>query len=130
MLYLNMSDKVNKKLEHAMHMIVDHGDEFTVYIFSRMRVPLFYGSYFLWSLFELTFIPYWLRKKGKCTIIRDQKHWVRNYPWLWGASMTFDKRTCGTVSVNGRRIYGPPLTPEQKARQRARRRRILRSEMW
>ena len=129
MLYLNKSDKVNKKLEYAMHMIVDHGDEFTVYIFSPMRVPLFYGAYFLWSLFELTTIPYWLRKNGKCNIIRDQKHWVRNYPWLWGASMTFVKGEWDSVSVNGQCIYGA-MTQEDLDRQKARHRRLLRSEMW
>ena len=113
-----------------MHMIVDHGDEFTVYLFSPMRIPFFYGAFYLWKLFELTLIPRFLRKMGWCKIIPNKGYWGYNFPGLWGMSMTFDKRTCGTVTVNGQRVFGPPLTNEQKIRREARNRRFMRAMMW
>ncbi len=112
-----------------MHMIVDHGDEFTVYLFSPMRIPFFYGAFYLWKLFELTLIPRFLRKMGWCKIIPDKGYWGYNFPGLWGASITYVKDECDWVTVNGQCVYGS-ITPEERERQRKRHRRLLRSEMW
>ena len=34
-----------------MHMIVDHGDEFTVYLFSPMRIPFFLRRFLFMEAF-------------------------------------------------------------------------------
>lgn len=68
----------------VMAVIYEREDCKEVYIIHGVKVLPFYLAYFCWQIFELTLIPFTLRKFGLFKKYWSLKDWMINLPWLWG----------------------------------------------
>ena len=74
-----------------MAVIYEREDCKEVYIIHGVKVLPFYLAYFCWQIFELTLIPFTLRKFGLFKKYWSLKDWMINLPWLWGHKIVFPK---------------------------------------
>lgn len=74
-----------------MAVIYEREDCKEVYIIHGVKVLPFYLAYFCWQIFELTLIPFTLRKFGLFKKYWTLKDWMINLPWLWGHKIVFPK---------------------------------------
>ncbi len=74
-----------------MAVIYEREDCKEVYIIHGVKVLPFYLAYFCCQIFELTLIPFTLRKFGLFKKYWSLKDWMINLPWLWGHKIVFPK---------------------------------------
>lgn len=79
-------------VDDKLHLIVCEGDYVTLWNQKSGRSPLFFFLFALWCFSHIFGIPYLLRGCHFKLPSTDEKQWMRDYPWLWGSKMIFNRR--------------------------------------